>query len=121
MVPITYGVTGLLFGMTAETGVIVISCDITTDAREKEVLDNIGNIVGIGTYAFKRDYKVSATWLNTGTGIATASIGTTISLANTINTNGVSGGLNVVKRINHRYSQEDFVKYELDTTQYPVL
>jgi hypothetical protein len=121
MVPITYGVTGLLFGLTAESGVIVISVDRTAESRVKEVLDNLGNIVGVGHYAFKADYKVSATWLNTGVGLSIASVGNTVSLANQYNTNGVSGGHTIVHRANLRLNQEDFVKFELDATQYPAI
>lgn len=121
MVPITYGVTGLVMCLTAESGVIVISVDRTADSRMKEVLDNNGNIVGVGHYAFKADYKVSATWLNTGTGLSIASIGNTVTLANQMNTNGISGGHTVVNRINHRLNQEDFIKFELDGTQYPAI
>lgn len=121
MVPLTYGVTGLVMCLTAETGVIVISVDRTADSRMKEVLDNNGNIVGVGHYAFKADYKVTATWLNTGSGLSVVAIGTTLTLTNQMNTNGVSGGLTVCNRINHRLNQEDFVKFELDATQYPAL
>jgi hypothetical protein len=121
MVPITYGPTGLVMCLTAEFGVIVISVDAQAGSRMKEVLDNNGNIVGVGHYAFKRDYKVSATWLNTGTGLSVASVGNTVTLANQLNTNGVSGGHTVVSQVSHRLSQEDFVKFDLSGTQYPAI
>lgn len=127
MVPITYGVTGLVFGLTAESGVVVISADISAESRMKEVLDNYGNIVGVGHYAFKREYKISATYLNTSVGLTTAYVGNAVTLANNVNTfgitggTGVSGGHIVVNRLNLRFSNEDFQKFELDATQYPAI
>lgn len=126
MGPITYGVTGVIFAAQAENGCIVISVDVTVDSRMKEVLDNYGNIVGVGHYAFKRDYKITATYQTGGTGLSAAYVGMEVSLANNVNTFGITGGTAasgghiVVNRMNLRTSNEDFQKLELDATQYPM-
>lgn len=126
MGPITYGVTGVIFGAQAESGCIVIGVDVTVDARMKEVLDNFGNIVGVGHYAFKRDYKITATYQTGGVGLSAAYVGTQVTLANNVNAFGitggtaVSGGRIIVNRLNLRTSNEDFQKLELDATQYPM-
>lgn len=121
MVPITYGLTGLSFGLTAESGVVVISVSRTADSRMKEVLDNLGNIVGVGHYAFKADYRVNSTFLVGNTGLAAAAVGNTVSLANASNANGISGGIYVVNRVSENLSNEDFIKFDLDVTQYPAI
>lgn len=120
--PITYGLTGLLFsGLAAESGIVVISVDITPSGREKEVLDNNGNIIGIGTYAFKKDYRVTSTFLSPAANLANAGVGTEITLANINNGNGISGGHVILKTPHLRFSNEDFVKYDFGATQYPQI
>jgi hypothetical protein len=121
MEPITYGTTGLSFGANAESGIIVISVSRTADSRMKEVLDNSGNIIGVGHYAFKADYRISATYLTTGTGLAVATVGSTVTISNGSNLNGVSGGIYVVNSAATNYSNEDFVKFDLAITQYPAI
>lgn len=119
--PITYGLTGLVFGALAENGVVVQTVSATADSRVKEILDNFGNIIGVGSYAFKRDYRIDTVFLAGNAGLAAASVGSSITISNALNTNGVSGGVYVVKSVAENLSNEDFIKFDVNITQYPAI
>lgn len=124
MAAITFGATGLQFGLTDETGCAVISITRSGMAGKKEVAGAQGDIIGRGTYGFKAEYRVAATSLagNNGsqaTGIMAAGIGTEYALANFLNLNGVSGGHCIVDSAELAMDHEDFQKFNAGLTQYP--
>ena len=47
---ITIGVTGLSFGSTAESGLLISSFSETRNIEKAEVRDATGNVVGIALY-----------------------------------------------------------------------
>ena len=120
MAAITYGATGLLFGATAETGVAIISVRRNATAGKKEVSNQDGDIIGRGTYGFKAEYSCNFTTLGS-TGLAGASVGSTYSLANSLNQNGVSGGTFIVDQVSIDFNHEDFQTGTADITQYPAI
>ncbi len=126
MSAITFGATGLQFGLTDETGCAVISISRNATSGRKEVANAQGDIIGRGSYGFKAEYRISATSLagNNGgsaTGIMAAGIGTEYNLANFLNLNGVTGGHCIVDTAEIAMDHEDFQKYNATLTQYPQI
>lgn len=120
MSAITYGATGLRFGLTAETGCAVISVRRNATAGMKEVSDEDGDIIGRGTYGFKAEYSVNYTTLGTS-GLPGASVGSTYTLANASALNGVGSGAMVVNSVDTEGDHEDFQKGTASITQYPSI
>ena len=123
MYPITYGYTGLQFGIaTAETGIILVSFTRTVNVGQKEVRDQSGNIVGVGSYGPTATYSLDATYLfGSYSGPAQANVGAEVTLNNQQNTGGVSGGHIITKSVSQTFSAEDFVKVKVEAVQYPSI
>lgn len=124
MAAITYGTTGLFFGvLNPETGVLTKSVNRSAMSGSKEVMNENGDIVGHGAYAFKAEYTIHATTLDAAgpTGIAASGIGTIYALANVNNYNGISGGHVILKKVDTVWSQENFKEFTASLTQYPAI
>lgn len=120
MPAITFGTAGLKFGVTAESGVLVMSVRRTASSGSKEVMDEDGDIAAHGAYGFKADYAISAH--TTGvTGLAGALIGSSTVLANGRSQNGITAGTYIVKSVDIDDSQEDFERVSVNVTQYPSI
>ena len=117
----TFGTTGLVFGLTQETGVLATSIERVVQRQKKEVMDADGDIVGVGYYAPKAEYTIQAVYLNLGTGVGIAAPGTLLTLANQSNANGVSGGTLVTDEVTETSTNEDFSKFSIKATQYPSI
>lgn len=124
MAAITFGATGLQFGLTDETGCAVKSITRSGTSGRKEVAGPQGDIIGRGSFGFKAEYRIAATSLagNNGSnasGIMAAGIGTEYALANLLNLNGVSGGHFIVDTAEIAMDHEDFQMFNATGTQYP--
>lgn len=126
MAAITFGATGLQFGLTDENGCAVISISRSASSGRKEVAGAQGDIIGRGSYGFKAEYRIAATSLAglngaSATGIMAAGIGSIYNLANFLNLNGVTGGVFIVDTAELSMDHEDFQKYNATGTQYPAI
>lgn len=126
MAAITFGATGLRFGLTDEVGVAIISLTRAAQIGKKEVGNAQGDIIGRGSYGFKAEYRIAATSLGgnfgaTATGLMAAGVGTVYVLANVSNANGVSGGTCIVDTAEIAAEHEDFQKFNATLTQYPSI
>lgn len=126
MAAITFGATGLQFGLTDESGCAVISISRNATSGRKEVAESQGDIIGRGSYGFKAEYRIAATSYagNNGgsaTGLMAASVGSTYNLANFLNLNGVTGGVFIVDTAELAMDHEDFQKFNATGTQYPQI
>lgn len=126
MAAITFGATGLQFGLTDETGCAVISISRNVTSGRKEVAEAQGDIIGRGSYGFKAEYRIAATsyaGLNgaTATGLMAASVGSTYALANFWTLGGVTGGVFIVDTAELAADHEDFQKFNATGTQYPQI
>lgn len=110
----------VVFGATAETGIILSSFSRSVQSQKAELMDEDGDIVAVSFYG--RTATISLTGAINGiTGVATASIGGLLTLANTTTEFGVTGGKIVVDSVTSELGSDAFKTISVEATQYPML
>jgi hypothetical protein len=108
------------FGATAETGIILSSYSRSAQSQKAELMDEDGDIVAVSHYGRTATISISGA-INGTTGIATASVGGLLTLANSTTEFGVSGGKIVVDSVSSDQSSDTFKTITVEATQYPSL
>jgi hypothetical protein len=108
------------FGATAETGIILSSYSRSAQSQKAELMDEDGDIVAVSHYGRTATISISGA-INGTTGIATASVGGLLTLANSTTEFGVSGGKIVVDSVSSDQSSDTFKSITVEATQYPSL
>jgi hypothetical protein len=83
-------------------------------------MDEDGDIVAVSHYGRTATISISGA-INGTTGIATASVGGLLTLANSTTEFGVSGGKIVVDSVSSDQSSDTFKSITVEATQYPSL
>lgn len=110
----------VIFGATAETGIILSSFSRSVQSQKAELMDEDGDIVAVSYYG--RTATISLTGaINGSTGVATASIGGLLTLANATTEFGVTGGKIVVDSVSSEQGSDAFKTLSIEATQYPSL
>jgi hypothetical protein len=108
------------FGATAETGIILSSFNRSVQGQKAELMDEDGDIVAVSTYG--RTAKISiAGAINGTTGIATASVGGLLTIANATTEFGVTGGKIIVDTVSSEQGSDKFRTISVEATQYPSM
>jgi hypothetical protein len=108
------------FGATAETGIILSSFTRSVQGQKAELMDEDGDIVAVSTYGRTAKISISGA-INGTTGIATASVGATLTIANATTDFGVTGGKIVVDSVSNEQGSDKFRTISVEATQYPSL
>jgi hypothetical protein len=112
--------TNVLFGATAETGIILSSFSRSVQSSKAELMDEDGDIVAVSHYG--KTASISLTGAINGTsGVATASVGALLTLANSTSEFGVTGGKIVVDSVSSEQGSDAFKTLSIEATQYPSL
>jgi hypothetical protein len=110
----------VIFGATAETGIILSSFSRSVQSQKAELMDEDGDIVAVSHYG--RTATISLTGAINGTsGVATATIGGLLTLANATTEFGVTGGKIVVDSVSSEQGSDAFKTLSIEATQYPAL
>jgi hypothetical protein len=110
----------VVFGATAETGIILSSFSRSVQSQKAELMDEDGDIVAVSFYG--RTATISLTGaINGTTGVATASLGGLLTLANATTEFGVTGGKIVVDSVTSELGSDAFKTITVEATQYPSL
>jgi hypothetical protein len=110
----------VVFGATAETGIILSSFSRSVQSQKAELMDEDGDIVAVSFYG--RTATISLTGaINGTTGVATASLGGLLTLANANTEFGVTGGKIVVDSVSSELGSDAFKTITVEATQYPSL
>ena len=110
----------VVFGATAETGIILSSFSRSVQSQKAELMDEDGDIVAVSFYG--RTATISLTGaINGTTGVATASLGGLLTLANATTEFGVTGGKIVVDSVSSELGSDAFKTITVEATQYPSL
>jgi len=110
--------TGTTFGCTAETGILIHSFSINTSTDKTEVKDENGNVKLIAFTNPKAAISVSGTVAGT-TGVMAATVGTSLTLANTEAVGGVSTGLVIVESVSVTKKPDGFKEVSISAMRYP--
>ena len=108
----TIGQTGLSFGLTAESGMLVQSFSETRNVERAEVRNSSGDVVGLALYNQTDSLSFSGTITGSFTTTAGAVLAT---LANATST----GGKIVVESVAFNRSPDAFVTVDVSATRYP--
>lgn len=125
----TIGTTGTQFGIpSAEVGVLISSVRRASQRQKREAMNNSGDIVAAGYYAPKAVYTCAGVLLFPNgyasglSGLALSSYpGGVVSLANVQNDTSTTGGHVYNDEFTTDESNEDFMRFSGNYTQYPSI
>lgn len=112
--------TSVVFGCTAETGIIINSFTRTSQREKAEVTDEDGDVVAVGYFKPTASITIEGT-VNGITGIAAAAPGVALSINSAISGNGITGGSIIVDSAQRAQTSEGFATLSISATQYPLL
>lgn len=110
----------VIFGATAETGIILSSFSRSVQSQKAELMDEDGDIVAVSHYGRTATISISGA-INGSSGVATATIGGLLTLANATTEFGVTGGKIVVDSVSSEQGSDAFKTLSIEATQYPSL
>ena len=116
MAATSIGLTGVAFGLAAETGVVIQSFSLTSTAETTEVSKHNGEHSAVAFSAFKTNVSLSG---NCSGAVASSGIGQTLAL--TGNTNAVSSGTYFVTDVSFSQAADGFNSFDLSATAYTGL
>ena len=112
--------TSVVFGCTAETGILINSFSRTSSREKAEVTDNDGDVVAVSYFKPMAPFSISGV-VNGTTGVAAAAPGVALTLNSTTSGNGVTTGKLCVDTVTINRTSEAFNDISVDGVQYPEL
>lgn len=112
--------TSVVFGCTAETGIIINSYTRAVSREKAEVSNADGDIVAVAYYKPTASISIEGT-LNGTTGVNAAAPGVALSIANATSGSGITGGAVIVDSVTRTSTSEAFATLSIEATQYPLL
>jgi hypothetical protein len=112
--------TSVVFGCTAETGILINSFARTSSREKAEVTDNDGDVVAVSYFKPMAPFSISGI-VNGTTGVAAAAPGVALTLNSTTSGNGVTTGKLCVDTVTINRTSEAFNDISVDGVQYPEL
>lgn len=112
--------TSVVFGCTAETGIIINSYTRTVQREKAEVSNSDGDVVAVAYYKPTASISIEGT-LNGTTGVAAAAPGVALTISNSVSGSGITGGSVIVDSVTRTSTSEAFSTLSIEATQYPSL
>lgn len=110
----------VVFGATAETGIIINSFSRQVSREKAEVMDNDGDVIAVSYYKPTATISIEGV-VNGTTGVAAAAPGVALSLNSTVSGNGITGGTVIVDSVTRNETSEGFATFSVEGTQYPSI
>lgn len=110
----------VVFGCTAETGIIINNFSYTTQREKAEVMDEDGDVVAVSYYKPTATISLDGV-INGTTGVGAAAPGVALSLNSTVSGNGITGGSVIVDSTTRTQTSEGFTTFAVEGTKYPLL
>lgn len=120
MAAIIIGVSGAIWGITAETGVIAQSAGAKSTREKNQVRNESGEFVLVSFYNPLQNYTVEGVFTSAA-GVGAAAPGTALTIANANTANGVTAGGIYVDDVDIRKVNTDFKRVTATATQYPLI
>lgn len=112
--------TSVVFGCTAETGILIQTFSREVTREKAEIMDNDGDVVAVSYYKPTASISIEGA-VNGTTGVAAAAPGVALSLNSTTSGNGITGGSIIVDSVSREETSEGFATFSVSATQYPSL
>jgi len=110
--------SGVSFGLSAESGILVKDVSIKASSDKQEVKNATGDVALIAYSNYRNEISVSGTVAGT-TGVAAAAIGTFLTLANSSYVGGVTTGHICISSVSMTKGNDKFVDISVEGTVYP--
>ena len=110
----------VVFGCTAETGILISTFSREISREKAEVMDNDGDVVAVSYYKPTASISIEGV-INGSTGIMAAAPGVALTIASTTSGNGITGGSIIVDSASRSETSEGFASFSVSATQYPSL
>jgi hypothetical protein len=110
----------VVFGCTAETGILIQTFSREVTREKAEIMDNDGDVVAVSYYKPTASISIEGA-VNGTTGVAAAAPGVALSLNSTTSGNGITGGSIIVDSVSREETSEGFATFSVSATQYPSL
>jgi hypothetical protein len=110
----------VVFGCTAETGIIINSYSRQVSREKAEVMDNDGDVVAVSFYKPSATISIEGV-INGSTGVAAAAPGVALTIASTVSGYGITTGKVLVDSVTLTQESEGFNTLGVEATQYPDL
>lgn len=110
----------VVFGCSAETGILIQSFSREVTREKQEIMDNDGDVVAVSYYKPTASISIEGA-VNGTTGVAAAAPGVALSLNSTTSGNGITGGSIIVDSVSREETAEGFATFSVSATQYPSL
>jgi hypothetical protein len=112
--------TSVVFGCTAETGILINSYSRQVSREKSEVMDNDGDVVAVSYFKPTASISIEGT-INGSTGVAAAAPGVALTIASTTSGSGITGGSIIVDSVTRSETSEGFATFSVEATQYPSI
>lgn len=110
----------VVFGCTAETGILIQTFSREVTREKAEVMDNDGDVVAVSYFKPTATISIEGV-VNGSTGVAAAAPGVALSINSTTSGNGITGGSVIVDSVSREETAEGFTSFSVSATQYPSL
>jgi hypothetical protein len=110
----------VVFGCTAETGILIQTFSREVTREKAEVMDNDGDVVAVSYFKPTATLSIEGV-VNGSTGVAAAAPGVALSINSTTSGNGITGGSVIVDSVSREETAEGFASFSVSATQYPSL
>jgi hypothetical protein len=111
----------VVFGCTAETGIIINSFTRTTTREKAELANDQGDVVAVAYYKPMANVTIEGFANGLTTGIGLAAPGVVLTINNTTSANGITTGKVIVDSTTRTQTSEAFASFSVEATQYPLL
>lgn len=110
----------VVFGCTAETGILISTFSREVSRSVAEVTDNDGDVVAVSYFKPTASISIEGV-VNGTTGVMAAAPGVALSINSTTSGNGITGGSIIVDSVSREETSEGFASFSVSATQYPSL
>lgn len=118
----TIGSAGVMWGLTAETGILCQSFTAKTSREKNQVRNAEGEFVAVAFYNALQTISVAGVMTGPAqSGVGAAAPGAILTFVNTAITNGVTTGGIFVDDVEVSKSNTEFKKITVNATQYPLI
>jgi len=120
MPAITIGTTGATWGLTTETGVLIQRSSAKTAREKNPVRNHEGEVSLVSFYNPTQTYSMEGI-TTASTGVAAASPGVALTIAQTFPSNGVAVGQILTDDVEVSKINTEFQKVSVNATRYPLI
>jgi glutamate synthase domain-containing protein 3 len=110
----------VVFGCTAETGILINSYSRQISREKAEVMDNDGDVVAVSYFKPTATISIEGV-VNGAIGVLAAAPGVALTINSTTSGNGITGGTIIVDSATRSETSEGFSAFSVEATQYPSI